>query len=210
MGFGILLFGYTMLIDYGVSVNSSFNIGFDIFPDILGYVLMFIATRKLSPYSSGFKNAKVVSCIMMVFGSLSFVLPIVAIFGKGLALISNLMRYCIIARDLFVFLFNILVFYGIRELAKEVELSKVAKYAVTATVLSSLYFIPRVSLFIISFTQGQMGFIALFYSIFWYVSLLFNVFLCFNCHVRICYEGEEDPEAKESIFEKIIKKLRNK
>lgn len=199
-----------MLIDYGLSLSSEYvNIGIDIFPDILGYILMFLALKKLSPYSVGFKNAKYMSIFMMFLGGVTFALPLAALFGKGLGIISSAISYCMFIRDMAVFVFNIFVFVGIRELAKDVELPKTARYATAAMVLSALYFVPRVSIFIVSFTEAQMGFVALFYSIFWYISLLFNLFLSFNCYVHICYEGEEDPDVKETFIEKLLSKLKN-
>ena len=110
MGFGILLFGYTMLIEYGITVSSKFNIGIDIFPDILGYFLMFYATRKLSPYSQGFKNARFMSILMMVLGAATLILPIAALFQKGLPIISTALQYCYFTRDIFVFIFSVFVF----------------------------------------------------------------------------------------------------
>lgn len=210
MGFGILLFGYTMLIEYGITVSSEFNIGIDIFPDILGYFLMFYATRKLSPYSQGFKNARFMSILMMVLGAATLILPIAALFQKGLPIISTALQYCYFTRDIFVFIFSVFVFAGIRELAKDVDLPKVASKAVTATVLWALYLIPRISIFIVNYTDAQKSFVSILYSIFFYIALLFSVYVLFNCHVRICYEGEEDPETKESVIEKFIKKIKNK
>ena len=66
MGFGLLFFGYPLLLDRLLLLNEEYSIGIDVIPDIIGIVLIFIALRKLSPYSFGFKGAKYMCYPMML------------------------------------------------------------------------------------------------------------------------------------------------
>ena len=71
MGFGFLLYGYLMTLEAGLLVNASPKIGFDIFPDLLGYLFFYLALRKLSPYALGFRQAKNVCYLLFPVGALT-------------------------------------------------------------------------------------------------------------------------------------------
>jgi len=210
MGFGLLLFGLTFLIDYGVVISSEFNIGFDVYPDLIGYIVIFIALRKLTPYGKGFKNAKFMCYPLFLIGLGLIALPLIALAKSHLSLIALLIQYCYIARDIAWIMFSMLLFSGIRELASEVELPKIVKRTTVAFVLGLLYFLPRISIYIINFTQAQKAFVIYWYSLLWYVFLFFSLYLTFNCYMYICYEGEEDPEIKEGRLSRLLDKMKNK
>lgn len=210
MGFGLLLFGFSFLLDYGILLNNDYGIGFDIYPDLAGFILMFIALRKLSPYGRGFRYAQYFCYPLFAVGGALIALPLLSLAGAHLSLIKTAIDYVYFARDLLTALLCIMLFAGIRELSLDVELPKIARRSVIAFVLVMLFFIPRSALELISFTDAQRSFLILWYQLFWYICLFFILFLCFNCYMYICYEGEEDPEIKESKILKFLNKLHNK
>ncbi len=208
MGFGLLIFGFTFFINYGVIICSEPLIGFDVFPDLLGYILMFIALKKLSPYADGFKNAKLMCYPLFIIGGAQIALPLIALLPSvSKALIFIVISYVTLAQDFLILLFSMLLFIGIRSLSLEVELPKIAKRAVAAFVICLLYSVPKIAISLVSFTQAQKSFIIIFYSLMFYAYVFFSIFLCFNCYMYICYEGEEDPEIKESKLSKFFDKL---
>ena len=210
MGFGFLLIGYmTMMIDYGIKTIAQYNIGFDVFPDIIGYIFFFIAMKKLKPYAEGFKYAKIVTYFLMVLGGVTLAAQIFSFTNSHGEIIAEVLYHCEFARLVLFALFNIFAFSGIRKLSNDVELPKIARRAVAALIINLLYFIMKISIYAFSFTEAQRAFIIIIYSLTWYILLFFSLFLVMGCYMYICYEGEEEiivPENKLATFLKNLKK----
>ena len=210
MGFGFLLIGYmTMMIDYGIKTIAEYNIGFDIFPDIIGYIFFFLAMKKLKPYAEGFKYAKYVTYFLILLGSVTLGVQIFSFTKSHGALLAKILYHCDFARLVLFALFNIFAFSGIRKLANDVELPKIARRAVAALIINLLCFIMKISDYAFTFTEAQRAFIIIIYSLTWYILLFFSLFLVMGCYMYICYEGEEEiivPENKIAIFLNKLKK----
>ena len=215
MGFGFLLIGFMMMIEVGVKTSEIYNIGFEIFPDIIGYVFFFLALRKLKSYAPGFKLAKYVCYPLLALGSVKFVAQLLSLIDRYTALslgesfqsvISGILGTCEFAKVALLMLFNLFLFQGIRTLAKEVELPKISRRAVVAIVLNLLYFIVRASVYVFPYSDAQIAFLYYVYTILWYALLFFTIFLVFGCYMYICYEGEEDIIVPESRLSRFIKR----
>lgn len=209
MGFGFLLYGYLMMLDFGISTMPDFNLGFDAFPDIVGYIFFFIALKKLSPYSQGFRNARIVSIFLLALGSVTLCAQALSFFGKYGETLALILDICSFARLIIFTLFNAFLLWGVRSLAKRVNLPKIERRAIALLIISLLSFTIRTSVYAFSFTDAERAFLTLLFSIIWYVQVFFSMYTMFNCYMYICYEGEEQivvPESKLTAFVKRLKK----
>mgnify|MGYP003571345824 CR=1 FL=1 len=209
MGFGFILIGYMMMVEVGVSTSEIYNIGFEIFPDVIGYVLFFLALKKLRHYSRGFRIAKSLTYILMPLGGIKLIAQAWSFTGLYAQTISRILDGCELSKVVLLSLFNIFLFSGIRELAKEVELPKIVRRSLIALLINLLYFVTRMVVYVAPFTDAQAAFLYYVYNILWYILLFFTFFLVFSCYMYICYEGEEDitvPESKITAFFKRLKK----
>lgn len=219
MGFGFLLLGYMMMVEIGVRTSDVFNIGFEIFPDVIGYILFFLALKKLESYASGFKYAKFLSYPLLALGSIKFIAQLSSLlvkytalsFGEDFpAIVSNILGGCEFAKISLLSLFSLFLFSGIRALSKEVELPKISNRAIAAMLMNLIYFVVRISVYIFPFNDAEKAFMYYVYTITWYLLLFFTIFLVFNCYMYICYEGEEDIIVPQSKFSSFIKRNRKR
>ena len=197
------------MIDYGIKTIAEYNIGFDIFPDIIGYIFFFIAMKKLKPYAEGFKYAKFMTYFLILLGGVTLGAQIFSFTNSHGSLLAKILYHCEFARLVLFALFNIFVFSGIRKLAKDVDLPKIARHAVVALIINLLYFIMKISIYAFSFSEAQRSFIIILYSLTWYILLFYSFFLIMGCYMYICYEGEEEiivPENKLATFIRNFKK----
>ena len=199
-----------MMIDYGIKTIAEYNIGFDIFPDIIGYIFFFLAMKKLKPYAEGFRYAKFVTYFLMALGGVTLATQICSFTNSHGEILAAVLYHCEFARLVLFALFNIFAFSGIRKLAYNVDLPKIARRAVAALIINLLYFIMKISVYAFTFTEAQRAFIIILYSLTWYILLLFSLFLVMGCYMYICYEGEEEIIVPESKLAAFLKKLKNK
>ena len=203
MGFGFLLYGYLMLIDYGMKIGSTSNIGIDIFPDILGYILFFIALRTLSRHALGFSRAKGICIPLIVLGSITFLGQLLALFGVGSKYVLSVLTYTEYLKYPLLLFFHIGILDGIHSLALDVDLPKLSLRAQWGKLLSVLYYVLGICLIIFEvvfptptgkaaavYSAIGIGFQILFYVMFIYV---FTVI--FSSYRQICYEGDEQMDS---------------
>ena len=207
-----------MMIEIGSSTSQLYNIGFEIFPDLAGYVLFFLAMRKLKPYAKGFGLAKPVCYPLMALGSVKFIAQLLSLTAKytGLSfgesfegVIANVLGACEYFKFAILMLFCLFVFCGIMSLSKEVGLPKISKFALAAVIYNLVYFTVRFSSYVFPFTDAQKVFLYYVYTLMWFLLLMISIILVFQCYMYICYEGEEEivvPESKITSFIKRHKK----
>ena len=208
MGFGLLIYGYLMMIDFGVSTIAEYNIGFDVFPDIVGYIIFFTALKKLSRHASGFRIAKYLSIPLIVLGAVKLAAEGFSFFGKYGSVISSVLDACEWAKLTLFVIFNLFLLSGVRSLAARVELPKTVKRSTGAMIINLLYFIMKVSVYAFPFAEGERYFMILSFSLTWYLLVFFTIFVMFNCYMYICYEGDENIMIPESRLTKLLKKIK--
>lgn len=202
MGFGFLLYGYLMMLEAGLLVNASPKIGFDIFPDLLGYLFFYLALRKLSPYALGFRQAKNVCYLLFPVGALTLAGQIMGWIGIGLSFVPDLLAYAKLATNLLLFFFHLAYLMGISKLATDVGLPKLSAKAKIGMILSLPCYLLGVLLQtgerlipdLLAAHAGIYSYIGLFYQLLFYAVYFFNLYLIFSSYRLICYEGEEDPD----------------
>ena len=114
MGFGILFFGYLMLF------NVPYK-GIDFPPDILAYILIFIALNKLSLYGKKIKIASYICIPLLAQSALKIALQLAGLFVEipGKDVFFNALA---ISDMTLTLPFHFFMLIGFAELASEVEL----------------------------------------------------------------------------------------
>ncbi|MGM9636843.1 MAG: hypothetical protein ACI3YK_02540 [Eubacteriales bacterium] len=208
MGFGLLLYGYLMLITAG-------NSYIDFFPDLLGYLFFWLALRKLTPYSMGFRRAKSICIPLFAVGAVTLAGQILSQFAVGGAIVTDLLVYSELAKNALLLFFHIGLMKGIIELSRDVELPRLCGRGRIGMILSvCLYLIAIIlqslELLVPSLVESHAtaySFAGLVYMLLFYGMFFFNLFLIFSCYRQICYEGEEDLTLPDNPLEKLFKKI---
>ena len=194
MGFGILFFGYIIMSVF--SLNPFGDIA-----QLIGYSLIFYALLKLSPYTRGFKIAKYTAVPLALYSLFSSVLTLASKAGVDISVFdgAKLVLKPIVA--VLVFAFHLFLLWGIRELAKTTELTKIADKAVRNFVVGAFYFALSVFGMINTPIQEDFakyfGLPTLLIGLVWYI---LNIMLIYSCYMWICLEGDEDMARKPSRF----------
>lgn len=198
MGFGLLVIGYIMLFNFPIY-------GIDVFPDLLGYILMWAALRKLSLYHKFFRVAKYIAAALMPLGTLTLAIQIVSCLSRlgylqGGA-VDWTLNVLLPALELFlafiIFVYHYYLLIGIRALAQEVELPKIARKVKRNWILTILYYV----LTLIGIMTGYAGlterFPYLMYlnpllALFGVLWIVLNTIQIYSCYMWICLPGQED------------------
>lgn len=218
MGFGYLLYGYLMLIDYGVKTSTANSTGFDIFPDLLGYILFFVALNNLAKHAAGFARAKSACIPLFVVGGITLVGQLLTLVGVQYEPVKIILDYAYYAKYPLLLFFHIGMLDGIRTLSLDVDLPKLSDKARIGTMLSAFYYSlgtcmiffeilvpnPPQKIASIYATVGYM-FQILFYLMFFYV-----LYVIFSSYRQICYEGDENMDTSASNpLTKLFEKYKN-
>ncbi len=202
MGFGFLLYGYLMMIELGIRVVESPAIGFDVFPDLLGYIFFYLALRKLSPYAKGFSQAKAICWLLFPAGAVTLLGQTLAWIGIGMSFVPAMLEYAKLGTNLLLLFFHMGFLSGIAKLSADVDLPRLsakAKMGLGMSVFS--YFVgillqlsEKLIPDLLNKYAGIHAYIGLVYQLLFYLVFFFNLYVIFSAYRQICYEGEEDPD----------------
>lgn len=197
MGFGLLLIGYAL------TFSGAYH-GVDIPPSFLAYGIMLMAFYRLGRYGKNLKKSSYCMMALLAAGCFKFMLQL-----TGIGAQFSLLMMVLIIEAFLLLVFYVFFLFGIKELALEVELPKLAGKAVRNlwivlffygfTLFSNLYvkeiipnvsFLPAGSVFAL---QQMVG----------YLLRVLIVIHIGSCYRRICLEGDEDmPEKNKQRREK--------
>lgn len=211
MGFGLLVIGYATMQVWGLEIDPDLRIGFDILPDLLGYILFFKGLSGLRPYSKGFVLARFISFPLMILGGVTFAAQTVALLGTWVpeiaahwSLMQTINAIVETVSTPLLFFFHIYLCQGICELAAEVELNKVVSRSKIAMCLSSVYYLGMLIAGIAPLPGAVMWVITLLH----YIVYFYYLYLLYSCYMHIVYADEEPKEVFNplvSLLEKIKK-----
>lgn len=196
MGFGLLFIGY--LFTFRIATQSS---GFDFLPDIVGYLIMFAGLSKLALYGKGFRYAKLLLIPLIAAGGVTLVFQSLDLAGYSLnEIFTDISQATDIVTQIFLFAFHVALFVGIRDIARETDLPKVAFRAVRNLSITVFYYLvvllSRLPV-LGALPQRYVGLFVFLLGILW---ILMNLVLIFSCYMRICLEGDEEMPVKPSRF----------
>lgn len=214
MGFGLIFYGFLMMVEIAVRTQAGSPLGIDIFPDLAGYLLMLAAACRLDGYAKGFTYFRRTLYPLLVLGTLSFAIGLFSVTGLYLGILE-------IAADAVKFLSLIMqgvafffLFAGIISLANEVELPGIAARSRYTLIVGSVYYIFQVILTLcyklpIGISDTTLAPFSMVSMLIFLVFILLGEVVLFNCYRYICYEGEEyfNPGDIESPIAKFMNKL---
>ncbi len=209
MGFGLLFIGFMMMLDTGWTVSETYNIGLDIFPDIVGYLLMVRSMRHLRKNSRDFNSFTYIAYFLSALGAVTLLGQLVAVamrfvYPDGLKMLSGVLDICTYIKNPIMLAALLFLTSALRGLARELELSSLAKRSTLSMIASALYYLLQSVLFFASTLVPA----PLVYgtALLFYVQLLLLLTLIFSFYRQVGYEGE-DTSVKEHPLEKLRKKL---
>ena len=212
MGFGLLFFGLMMMLDTGWTISG--DIGLDIFPDVLGYICMYISMKHLRKSSKDLNIFAWITVALSVLGGALLVGQITAavmrfVYPAGLEKAGLFIMICGYIKNPIMLAAVIYLTGGLREVANSVGLYSLAKKTTAVSVVSSLYYLMQ-SVFTITSVANIAVPSVIFYGValLFYVQLFLILSLVFSYYRQIGYEGEDTSE-KEHPLEKFRKKLKN-
>lgn len=218
MGFGYLLYGYLMLIDYGVKTSEQSGVGIDIFPDLLGYILFFVALKNLAKHAPGFARAKSACIPLFAVGGLTLAGQLLTAVGVNYTPIVTILKYTDYAKYPLLLFFHIGLLDGIRTLSLDVDLPKLSDKARIGTLISAFYYsLGTCMIFFEIIVPNRVGKIASIYNtvgylfqILFYLMFFYVLYVIFSAYRQICYEGDENMEASgTNPLTKLFDKYKN-
>ena len=200
MGFGVLFIGYFLLLNV---VNYTFT-------DMIAATVMAFGLAKLSFVNKSFKYATVFALIFSAVGALEFVSQALVM----LEILTEPFAFTYPIRTLSLFMTQCLIMRGIYEVAKEVELDRIAIKAkrsvpfICFTSLVSLYL--DIPLFYSPLPQGVAPIIFTVNLLLTFALIIYNLIIIYQCYANICMPSEEKAHKKESLFDKFEKQQTEK
>ena len=186
MGFGILFFGYFLLL----------NITYYVFTDVVSGLLMAYALFKISSVSSYFKRPLYLSIAFAIFGLVELVLGGLDLFG--IISVSGFSNYMSIVRAVILCLFTVLLLRAMLSIAKELEVKDLPVKCAAMSIWTVLYYVAE-----ISFNTGFLAnlipdsAISVIYLVLIIASIMLpiaNLTAIFSCYRWICLPEDLERE----------------
>ena len=199
MGFGYLFIGYLITFVLYLTVNG---LGFGGVALLLGYGVMFYALNTLTLYHRAFAYAKWVQLPLAVTALYSLLSSLSKQLLLNLSIVTPIADLVFewITFLLMVF-FNLALLYGIRMLAREVELMHIAVKAVRNSFFVGLYAVLMLVAKLPLLPDRAKAYLTLPVIMLDVVWVVLNLLLLVSCAKNICPAGDEDQPPKRSRIE---------
>lgn len=198
MGFGLLFLGYLFMYSFPYK-------GFDVTPDILGFLISYLGIRKLSEYGCGWDVLKKYMYVILPAGGVTAILQIIIFFGNDLGIYT----YWSYAYTALLMVYNVLLLTAVYKIAEDTEVKSIKAKAKRNMILGIAYYFIMLFLDIpVAYVQNlksylssviPLGFIIFVFGYLWQ---FLNLAVIFSCYMWICAPGDEDMPVKESKFSK--------
>ena len=198
MGFGLLFLGYLFMYSFPYK-------GFDMTPDIIGFVISYFGVRKLAEYGCGWDILKRYMALMLPAGAVTTVLQVLLLLGIDL----HVYDYWAYGYTALLMVYNILLLLAVYKIADDTEVRSIKAKAKRNMILGIAYYCVMLIIDVpISAVQNvknhlsslmPLGFIIFVFGYLW---LFLNLSAIFSCYMWICAPGDEDMPVKESRFSK--------
>ena len=199
MGFGLLFLGY-----FAVTLMSWHTLGATV--QLIGYVLVLVATVKLRRYHDAFSGAVIGSAAMVLVTALSAAGEIVDLLYENLLCSSRLWSQGALsvigyADTAVFFLLHALLLWGVRAITREVGELRLEATAIRNFIFFFLYELMTVAVFLpIAPLQEMASYLMLFSLVLYFVCSILNLILFASCYARICDESDVEMTRKPSRF----------
>ena len=193
MGFGTLFIGYFFLL----------NISYFNYTDLLAAAIMAMGPYRLGSVNRPFRFAFFTDLAFLVLGATELILAAIPIFSPS----ADLAAFTVpigVARYLLLALYHLFLLLGIRNVADEVALRKLAVRAqafivlpILAYLASALFDIPGLFPNAQTKETAIIAFLILLLTVFSCVTVLITIF---HCYAKICMPEDLDMPEKPSRF----------
>ncbi len=199
MGFGYLLFGYLVAHVLNLTVSG---LGFGGVAVIVGAALMLLGLQELRRYQADFLWAEILLLPMLICALYSAAEALNLLFLWQLpifdARVSGIFDILSFAATV---LFNLAMLYGIRSIARSVELGSMVLSAVRNMCFVGVYAVLMlVGNLPIAIPEAIKGGLALFTVLLNIAWVICNLLLLLSCNKNICRKGDEEVTPKRSRF----------
>ncbi len=199
MGFGLLFIGY--FVATFMTLNT-----FGTYIRVLGYALILVSAWRLRQYHKSFYWMGLGTLLMLLFSSLLVVADVSELFYQMLWIAKPVFSEG--AEVIFgyveqagFFIFQALLLYSLRAIAKETEVPKIANNAVRNFVFVCLYYtVYLVRLLPVASVQACAAELTWIAWVVYLICQLLNLLLVGSCYMRICDESDLEMEQKPSRF----------
>ena len=211
MGFGLLFVGFMMMLDQSWALSAAPAVGVDIFPDVIGYILMVASMKHLRKSSRDLNIFAYIATFMAFFSGIWAILQISAVIMRfaqlgGLNVVS-------VAEDIYfavkypVMIAAILFLSsGLREVATSVGLDKLSRKTAIFTAISALCYTGTSVQALLPVGEIWAYFATLIISLLFFVQYFMMLILIFSYYREIGFEGEDDLPEKEPLFVRLLQK----
>ena len=199
MGFGLLFIGYLFMYSFPY-------LGFDVVPDIIGFVISYIGIKSLSEYGCGWDTLKKYFSILLPSGLLTLIFQAIGLFGVK-HFVVDLWFYIYSA---LLLIYNVLLLMAIYKIAVDTDSHSIKAKAQRNLFLGIVYYI--IMLFLncpIPVIQKLNVYLSTHYTagfilyIFGYIWQFLNLALIFSCYMWICTEEDKEmPIKNKKLFKK--------
>lgn len=197
MGFGYVFLGCLLTC----------NVTYHTYTDIFAVALMLLGLSTLAPYARGFSLSFKAGLPFLAVSGLSFLMSVFKLIGlwePNATLVSVLAVLSLVCRFFFFWFF----FMGVDEVAKETDIPKLRAHALRSRFLTPVFCAAALFLEIGLFTEHTvfLKYYLLGYLLFGVIYSLLNSKTVYECYMMICFEGDENMDAKPSRRAKKAKK----
>jgi len=199
MGFGFLFLGYLVAFVLSMTLER-LHVGGLAY--LLGYALMLRGLTELTRYQKNFSYAKYLTFPLLALAGYSLLGSFDTMFYWNLPIFVSSVREVVSAvTDLLMLVFQCAVLFGIRMLAREVELLHIDTKALRNMIFVAMYAILYcVARFPVSWVGSFVGYVEYAKMLVWLVLVVCNLLLLLSCNKNICPAGDEDQPPRQSRF----------
>lgn len=201
-----------MMLVWGVGINPTIGLGFDILPDLLAYILFWKGLQGLRPYSKNFVYARYLTLPLLAAGGITFAAQGVALIGRWVPAIAKYWGSLLTVINTvdtvsvpLLFFFHAYLCMGIRELADEVDLPKIVFRTKVAIVLSSVYYFGT----LLAGIAPLPRIVHLLLALLTYIVYFYYLFLLYSCYMHIVYADEDPKEVFNPLMHLLDKMKKN-
>lgn len=191
MGFGYVFLGCLLTC----------NVTYHTYTDIFAVALMLLGLSTLAPYARGFALSFKAGIPFLAVSGVSFfvsVFKLIGLWSPPALLVSSLTVLSLACRFCFFWFF----FIGVDEVARETDIPKLRAHALRSRFLTPIFCAAALFLEIGLFTEHTvfLKYYLLGYLLFGIIYAVLNSKTVYECYILICFEGDENMDAKPSRF----------
>ncbi len=211
MGFGFLFVGFMMMLDQSWAVSTSPSVGFDLLPDVIGYIFMFMSMKHLRKSSKDLNIFAYISAFLALVSGVFFVAQLAAVLMRfaslpGLSVIS-------LAEDIYygvkypVMIVAILFMSsGLREVASSCGLEKLSKRTAIFTSVSAISYVGVSVKAFLPTNEIWAYFATISISLLFYIQYFMMLVIIFSYYRQIGFEGEDEIPEKDPLLARLLQK----